>query len=580
VRGPRAPRGERRRHVGALWCAHAPNTSTAVVAFVLALLRRVWLAPTPSFPPSLWVRPTPWRTVWRQGGLFRLALTIPDTYPAEPPTVRFLTRSPHGGRLHPHVPADGEIYHPSVTAASWSPAESLRGTLLAVQALLGARRGHPELGLCNAWRPLAAATAAASLPVAVPRATAPTTGAGYGGGSGGGGGPSSALSFDALRDACASAAEAPAPPSPVVIADGTAAVATYTTLRYAVLEAVSPRAMSKGPLRDATARAFLLFYPTYVAGAAAAAAFATADPAAWHRALSATTFRGGVYVPSRASVAADWASVRQRLDDTRERLTELFTSPAWVLPTRRDSTDSAGRAASSDEASPDEAEATGTPSGGKRAAGTTPDGRAAGGPPAVSTAAAAAERDARSGESPTVGSPSPPYPWDVLTAPDPPDVEQAAAFLSAEAEALRDAPPAGILSAAPRDGAHPFVWDALLPVSRGGDGDVDPVLLPVEVYASAAHPTVAPWVRFAPGCRVYHPNVEPVGGVPAVAATLPAAAGGEGEDTTVGAVLTALARLMARPDLRWAVHGAAAQAWRVDPAAVWSRLRREATRGA
>ena len=513
--------------------------------------------------------------MWRQGGLFRLALTISDKYPAEPPVVRCLTRSAHGGRVHPHVPVDGEFDHPSVTAACWSPAESLRGTLLAVQALLGARRGHPELGLRDAGRSLAAATAAASPPVAVPRATATAAGAGCSRGGGEGGDTSGALSLHARRDACAAAAGAPAPP--VVITDGAAAAATYTTLRSAVLAAVAPRAMAQGPLRDATARAFLLFYSTYVASAAAAAAFATADPAAWHRALGASTLCGGVAVPSSASVASDWACVRRRLGEARERLTALFARPAWVLPTRRDATQAARRAARAGAALPAEPQATGTPGGGERVEDTPPDGRAASDSPAASSSDGAVEREACSSESPPGGSPAPPLLWEELLAAAPPVVGDAAALLSAEAAALRDAPPPGILSAAPRDAAHPFVWDALLPVCRGGGGDFDPVLLPVEVYASAAHPAVAPWLRFAPSCRVYHPNVEPVGGVPAVAATLPAVAGGEGGDTTVGAVLTALARLMARPDLRWAVHGEAAQAWRVDPAGVWARLRREAT---
>lgn len=195
----------------------------------------------------------------------------------------------------------------------------------------------------------------------------------------------------------------------------------------------------------------------------------------------------------------------------------------------------------------------------------------------------------------------------------------ATAALVAEAAALAAQPLAGVLSAAPRSPSAPYVWDAVVVVTvgatasaawgceEGGDDDTDgaaaTVVLPVEVVAAADHPATAPFVRFAPASGVWHPNVSPVGGVPAVGAAVGAAAEEEAEAKlgagglgwvdgsagpaaaaaavgTVAGTLAAVARLLASPDPRWAVNAAAAAELRLAPAAFWARFRRGGAGGA
>lgn len=196
--------------------------------------------------------------------------------------------------------------------------------------------------------------------------------------------------------------------------------------------------------------------------------------------------------------------------------------------------------------------------------------------------------------------------------PDAADVADAANGLRDEATALATDPPPGVLAATPRNAAAPYVWDAVVTVA-GGHAAWEGLVFPVEVVAAATHPVPAPWVRFAPGAGVWHPNVSSPGGVPAldpalgggrgppvapaarrraqaaaeaaeVAAARAAAWGGElrGEevvDPTVGGTLAALVRLLARPDPRWAVNAEAAAGARLAPAAYWARVRNGGGRG-
>lgn len=144
--------------------------------------------------------------------------------------------------------------------------------------------------------------------------------------------------------------------------------------------------------------------------------------------------------------------------------------------------------------------------------------------------------------------------------------------LRAEAAALADHPSAGVLSAAPRDAADPFIWDAVVALGGGGGngGSGHPVgevvCVSLEVAAAADHPTTAPAVRRAAGTGVQHPNVSSPGGIPAVGAC------GGTPRGTVGEVLASVSRLLATPDPRWPVDAVATAAYRQAPTTFWSRL--------
>merc|ERR1712037_401997 len=71
------------------------------------------------------------------GGLFRLSLQFPDSYPLKPPTVRFVTPC-----YHPNVSVDKGDICLNVLRAEWSPMLTVASLLLCISAMLS--QPNPE----------------------------------------------------------------------------------------------------------------------------------------------------------------------------------------------------------------------------------------------------------------------------------------------------------------------------------------------------------------------------------------------------------------------------------------------------
>jgi ubiquitin-conjugating enzyme E2 A len=67
----------------------------------------------------------PLETDW-EGGVFKIALTVPEEYPMEPPTARFLTPI-----FHPNVYTDGRVCV-NVLQDKWEPTNDVRSILISL----------------------------------------------------------------------------------------------------------------------------------------------------------------------------------------------------------------------------------------------------------------------------------------------------------------------------------------------------------------------------------------------------------------------------------------------------------------
>lgn len=76
-----------------------------------------------------------------EGGLFKLEMFLPESYPLSPPNVRFLTKI-----YHPNIDKLGRICL-DILKDQWSPALQMRTVLLSIQALLSAP--NPDDPLAN-----------------------------------------------------------------------------------------------------------------------------------------------------------------------------------------------------------------------------------------------------------------------------------------------------------------------------------------------------------------------------------------------------------------------------------------------
>ena len=90
---------------------------------------------------TVWMEGAP--DTYYEGGIFHLELTFPETFPNQPPELRFISKMWHPN-VYPdgkvcisilHQPGDGELDDESADIR-WNPTQSITSVLLSVQSLL------------------------------------------------------------------------------------------------------------------------------------------------------------------------------------------------------------------------------------------------------------------------------------------------------------------------------------------------------------------------------------------------------------------------------------------------------------
>lgn len=132
-------RSRRRLLVGVLWRENHNRMSTRARKRVLKDKKKLLAEPIPGISAEplsghnimVWQAvifgpdDTPW-----EGGTFELRMTFSETYPADPPTVVFVSQM-----FHPNIYRDGKICL-DLLQDKWSPAYGAKELLLSIQTLL------------------------------------------------------------------------------------------------------------------------------------------------------------------------------------------------------------------------------------------------------------------------------------------------------------------------------------------------------------------------------------------------------------------------------------------------------------
>ena len=74
------------------------------------------------------------------GGIFKLSIVFPLSYPMKPPKLRFLNKV-----FHPNISMDGNICL-DILKENWSPLQSIRTVLLSISSSREPKSGRPIRG--------------------------------------------------------------------------------------------------------------------------------------------------------------------------------------------------------------------------------------------------------------------------------------------------------------------------------------------------------------------------------------------------------------------------------------------------